>query len=127
MLLKKFLFLLMIFMLVLQAACYYDNEEKLYPEGNQPNACDTTSVTYSSTILPIIENKCNVCHSQAAALGNVVLEGYANARQYALSGQFYGSVNQGSGYSPMPQGGGKLPTCDIVAVKKWVEDGAPNN
>lgn len=127
MILKKWLAAVLVIALTFQVACYYDNEEELYPDGGQPNACDTTAVTYSATIQPLMQSKCYVCHSQAAALGNVVVEGYANARQYALTGQLYGSVNHSNGYLPMPQGGSKLPACDIAAVKKWVDDGAPNN
>jgi hypothetical protein len=125
--LKKWLIAIVCIALTFQIACYYDNEEELYPDGGQPSTCDTASVTYSTKIQPLLQSKCYVCHSQAAALGSVIVEGYANARQYAISGQLYGSVNHGTGYSPMPQGGGKLPVCDIAAIKKWVDDGAPNN
>lgn len=113
--------------LLLQVACYYDKEEKLYPDENDPSNCDTTLVTYSGFIAPLLQTKCLVCHSAAASLGNVVLEGYAAAQQYASNGKLYGSVNHSAGFSPMPQGGGKLPACDIAKVKKWIDDGAPNN
>ncbi|QQS29198.1 MAG: hypothetical protein IPM47_20580 [Sphingobacteriales bacterium] len=124
---KLFFPFIILFILAFHAACYYDNEEELYPDNGQPNNCDTITVTYSGTILPLLQSKCYVCHSSAAALGGIILEDYANARQYSLNGKMYGAVSHSTGFSPMPQGGAKLPVCDIAAIKKWTDDGAPNN
>ena len=44
--------LLIIPLLALLAGCYYDNEEELY--ANQGNNCDTTNVTFSGTVFPVI-------------------------------------------------------------------------
>lgn len=124
---KRFLPVFVLFVLAFQAACYYDNEEELYPAGEQPTTCDTVGVTYATKILPLLQTKCYVCHSSGAALGGIILEDYANAAQYALNGKLYGAINHNTGFSPMPQGGAKLPVCEIAIVKKWVDDGAPNN
>ncbi|MGZ5244278.1 MAG: hypothetical protein ACXWDO_02460 [Bacteroidia bacterium] len=106
-------------------ACYYDKEEELYPID--PNACDTVNVTYSKTVLPMLVNQCYVCHSQAAAQGNVVLEGYDRLKPYVSSGQFFGAINHAAGYNPMPKGGAKLPECTINQIKAWINKGAKND
>lgn len=89
--------------------------------GEQPTTCDTVGVTYATKILPLLQTKCYVCHSSGAALGGIILEDYANAAQYALNGKLYGAINHNTGFSPMPQGGAKLPACDIAIVKNgWM-------
>ena len=110
---------------LMSTGCYYDNEEELY--GGIKPACDTAAVTYSATIAPIIQNNCLSCHSAAANMGSVNLEGHAQAKTYADNGKLYGAVSHAPGSSPMPKGGNKLSDCDISRIKIWVDAGAPNN
>jgi mono/diheme cytochrome c family protein len=121
---------LLMISLVILSACYYDNEEELYPNGSAP--CDTTNVTYSGTVFPIIQANCIGCHSGAAPQGNVLLEDYnsISAAGQIPEGQYgslYGVISHASGNSPMPKNGNKLPDCDIQKIKKWIDDGTPNN
>jgi hypothetical protein len=102
--------------------CYYDNEEELY--GNN---CDTSSVTYSLSIKPIIDGSCNSCHSTASAQGGIILDTYTSLKGFADSGQLSGVINQKTGFSPMPKGGSKLSDCSISTIDKWITDGSPNN
>lgn len=104
-------------------ACYYDNEEELYPSNN----CNTASVSYSSTILPIISNNCYSCHSNAARQGNVILEGYAALKVMVDNGKLEGAINHRSGFSPMPQGATKLIDCQLNQISSWINAGALNN
>ena len=106
------------------SGCYYDNREDLYPSIV---ACDTGAVTYSGKVLSIIQSNCYACHGAGIGLGNVTLEGYANLKTYADNGKLAGVIEHQNGFSPMPQGGAKLPTCDISVIKKWISDGAPEN
>lgn len=110
---------------MLITGCYYDNEEELYPDQNQ--ACGTVTVSYANDIAPLIQNNCLTCHSAAANMGSVTLEGYTNAKTYAGNGKLYGVVSHSPGYSPMPKGGTKLSDCSIAIIKRWIDDGAPNN
>jgi len=108
----------------LLTGCYYDVEEELYPATV---SCDTSNVTYSLTVKPIIDDNCIVCHSQASQQGSVVLETYNDIQVYASSGQLLGAIKHESGFSPMPQGGAKLSDCNILKIEKWVSSGIPNN
>ena len=112
--------------LSLLSGCYYDNEQELYPDGGG-TACDTVNVSYASTVLPIIQSQCYVCHEQSVRFGNVNLEGYENVRIYANNGRLYGAIAHLSGFSFMPQGRNKLPDCQIAQIKSWIDNGAPNN
>jgi mono/diheme cytochrome c family protein len=123
---KKLLrYIIVVLICSASAGCYYDNEEELYPAAQV--ACGTTPVSYTNDVAPIIQGNCLTCHSQAANMGSVVLEGYTNARTYAASGKLYGAVSHSAGYSPMPKNGNKLSDCNIAIIKRWIDDGAPNN
>ena len=121
--------ILIIFLIIL-SGCYYDNEEELYPDGSAP--CDTSNVTFSGTVFPIIQSNCFGCHSGAAPQGNVLLEDYnsISAAGQIPSGQYgsiYGAISHASGNSPMPKNGTKLTDCNIQKIKKWIDEGTPDN
>jgi hypothetical protein len=105
------------------SGCYYDVEATLYPGQG---VCDPTDFAYSTRVKPIVELHCLPCHSQAQGSGGIVLEGYINTRNEAVTGQFLCSIKQ-SGCTPMPKGSNKLSDCDINAVQAWVDAGAPQN
>jgi hypothetical protein len=105
--------------------CYYDVVEELYPVNG--SACDTSGVTYSLTVKPILDQNCNGCHSQASQQGGVVLETHSDVLVYANSGQLLGSIKHSAGYAAMPQGGAKLSDCNILKIEKWIQDGSPDN
>jgi len=105
-------------------ACYYDNEEDLYPTVPE---CDTVNVSYSQDVWPIISSNCTSCHSGGAPSGNVYLDNYDNIVIAADNGSLLGAIKHESGYSPMPKGGGMLSDCNIALIEKWVEDGTPDN
>lgn len=90
--------------------------------------CDTTSIKYSAYIAPLMQNKCNGCHSGTASSGGgIALDSYAAVKAQVNNGKLWGSINFTSGYSAMPKGGQKMPTCDIDKVKAWINRGALNN
>lgn len=108
----------------LAAGCASDNEEDLYPETV---TCNTSAVTYSGTVKPILQRSCISCHATAVASGGIILDSYTEVIKPAGNGRLVGAITHASGFKPMPQGGNKLPDCEIAAVKKWVENGMPNN
>lgn len=107
----------------LLTACFYDNEEELYPD----NTCVTTNITYTSGVLPIIRSNCYTCHSSAARQGNVILEGYTALKGMVDNGRLEGAINHRTGYQPMPQGAPKLTECQLNQIAAWISAGAPNN
>ena len=121
---------LMFIFLIILAGCYYDNEEELYPEGSSP--CDTTNVTFSGTVFPIIEANCIGCHSGGSPSGNVLLTDHASisaAGQIPPGsyGSLYGVISHASGNSPMPRNLPKLSDCNIRKIKTWIDAGTPDN
>lgn len=88
--------------------------------------CDVSNVTYTGTIQPILQNNCLGCHSGSAPTAGVSLVGYTNVKKVANDGRLVGVTSHAQGYVTMPPGG-KLQNCAIEQIKKWVENGAPNN
>ncbi len=122
---KKIAIILSLTVSAALSGCYYDNEEELYPDT--PAACGTTPASFSQDVAPILNNNCMSCHSQAANMGNVDLEGHTKVKAYADNGRLYGALSHASGFSPMPKGGAKLNDCTLAIIKRWIDDGSPNN
>jgi hypothetical protein len=107
-------------------SCYYDSEEALYPTFNI--SCDTVNVTFSGTIVTILNNNCYSCHSNNTAANsgnNIRLENYADV--VARSSSITGSIKHTGSYSPMPKNGGMLKSCSISQFDIWVRKGMLNN
>ncbi|MBL7904526.1 MAG: hypothetical protein JNL22_05845 [Bacteroidales bacterium] len=117
---------LLVALTVAVSSCYYDKEEELYPQipGSE---CDTTNVSYAQFVAPLMATNCNGCHSEAAPSGNVVTSTYEGLKISVNSGQFRKAINHESGASAMPQGGNKLPACELLKIDAWIASGAPQN
>lgn len=118
------LFFLLLILSGFCVSCYYDSEESLYPDLG---SCDTLKVTYSGSIVPLLDNNCLGCHSLTESHnkgGDVVLEGYSNvvnARDAVIQ-----SINH-IGPNPMPKDAGKLKNCLIRQFEIWVDSGYLDN
>jgi hypothetical protein len=88
--------------------------------------CDTTVVTYSGSIAPLLSANCIGCHSGTSPSGGVDLSSYANVVVAVENGTLYGAVNQDIGYVSMPPGT-KLSDCKIDLIRIWIENGYPND
>jgi hypothetical protein len=122
----RFSLFTVVFFLLFFVSCYYDNEEALYPALN--SSCDTTNVTFNSTIVPILSNNCYSCHSNsmaASAGNNIRLEDYSDV--VANATKIDGSIKHTGSYSPMPKNGGMIKVCSISQFDIWIRDGMPDN
>ncbi len=120
--------LLILLTVLFSQSCYYDKEELLYPVTE--TQCDTTNVSYSGSIIPIVSQYCLSCHSNASAAtagAGIKLEDYSDIKAYADNGKLLGSIKQETGFSAMPKGGGKLNDCNISLIETWINNGALNN
>jgi mono/diheme cytochrome c family protein len=110
-------------------SCYYDNEEKLYPEIDRNN-CDTLNITLSAGVQPVLASRCYSCHGNNTAAsfgGGINLETYSGLKATADNGKLEGAIKHLSGYSPMPQGASKMDDCSINKIVAWINKGAPND
>ena len=103
-------------------SCYYDVEEILYAGVG----CDSTDVTYSQSILPILHSNCYICHNEIDSLGGINLEGYDNLLPHLVDGSFEGSINHLGSYTPMPHEREIMNDCNLAIINKWLAEGAQN-
>jgi hypothetical protein len=120
---NRYILFLIIIIVIFLASCYYDNVEALYP--SLASTCDTTNVTFSGTIVPILSSNCTSCHSGGAPSGSITLTSYANVQTIAASGMLMNSL-KGTGVPAMPFSG-SLSACKISQVQIWIKNGMLNN
>ena len=103
--------------------CTFNNEEDLH-------GCDTLLVTYTASVVPILENNCYKCHGidvYAISGGGNLLQGYDNLVLYVNSGLLSGVINHKSGFLQMPRDARKLSECEIARIEIWIREGTGNN
>jgi hypothetical protein len=111
--------------ILLMPGCVWDNLEELYPD--KPN-CDTTSVSFSNDIKPILSINCFSCHSNLNAPsfgGGLSFEDHVDVA--GNSDRIIGAINHEDGFQAMPRGGEKLDPCSILLFETWAQSGAPDN
>ncbi|MDP4199566.1 MAG: hypothetical protein Q8922_03340 [Bacteroidota bacterium] len=89
--------------------------------------CDTTAVSFSGFVNPIIQNACLGCHSGSNPSGGISLSTYSGVQTVANNGQLVGGITGTPPYFIMPQTGSPLDACTIAKIRAWVNHGAPNN
>lgn len=128
---NKFLLLsFCVFICIIIASCYKNNEEELYKDFLA--SCDTTAISYSKSIQPLFAFYCDNCHNteNAAVLGaGINLDGPARivAFETVFPNILLGSLLHVSPYSPMPKGGRKLDNCNLSKIEAWINAGFPDN
>jgi hypothetical protein len=111
------------------SACYYDNLEELQIANEPCTVPDTAS--YSVHVAPIMASGCGTSNSGCHQIrtnnnGQVGLANY-NDVQDAIGKSLMDAINHTGSASPMPKGGGKLSSCNIETIQKWIDQGALNN
>lgn len=110
------------FALLLQG-CKYDSEEELYSDDGF--TCDTTNISFSEDIEPIIDNSCATtgCHVPGGD-GNGVFTRFNELKEKVNNESLRQRVVV---IQDMPKGPETLTTCQINQVEAWINIGAPNN
>jgi hypothetical protein len=114
-------------------SCYNDKGDKLYP-ALPTNTCDTSVITYTKDIQPIINASCAIsggCHNAAgnATTGGLDYTVFSILQAQATPDLIIADINHTptKGHNSMPLNLPKLPQCDINKMTRWVNEGAPNN
>jgi hypothetical protein len=129
----KLIIYISFFVLLVLNGCTYE-KENVTPKIS---GCDTTNVSYSRIIQPILSNNCYSCHSTTVTstgrgldLENFTsLKNYLNY-QYHMDGvygsKFFHIVNH-SGLVPYMPPALKLSSCELRKIYSWLNSGAPQN
>ena len=89
--------------------------------------CDTTTVSYSASVLPILQLHCTGCHSGGNPEGGINYSSYSGVKATVSAGKLLGSIQHTAGYLEMPKNANKLSSCKINTIQAWINAGAPNN
>jgi hypothetical protein len=103
------------------AGCSYDKELLTVPCVIEEN------ISFAGKVAPIIENNCFSCHNDNFKLGNISLQGYSNIKKVAASGKLFNVITHAPGAVKMPKNADKLDDCSINSIKKWIDNGVPDN
>lgn len=113
--------LLSLIAILLLVSCYSESEEDLFPVVDAIDA--GTPVSFMNDVNPIIQQSCAIpsCHVPGGS-GNGDFTSYegVKARTEAIVNR---AVNPNGG---MPQSG-PLPKQQRDLIKRWIDEGAPNN
>ena len=117
-------------LIVFAPSCRYENEQILLTTKNA--SCDSTSVKFSTTILPLIVEHCQggACHSAGNSQGTWVITTYAQVMDLMVdptTNYLLGPIKRQRGFSQMPKNRSKLDACTIAKFENWVKEGARNN
>ena len=110
------------------------NDKANFP---QPvSGCDSIHVSYHNDIQPILRMSCYSCHGTAVtATGGLDLENWNSLKSYLQNdyhadsiygSKFFHIVNQ-QGLVPYMPPAGKLSSCELAKIHRWISDGAPAN
>jgi hypothetical protein len=91
------------------------------------STCDTTAVSYSKQILPLLEDNCYTCHQGAAASSGIDLSNFATLQAHVANGDLVSAVTHTGTVTPMPYELPMLQSCEVNTIVAWVHQGALNN
>lgn len=107
------------------------NLEMWILQGANPTTCteecDSTHVTFSGTVLPVINTYCKGCHGGSNPSGGIALTDYATVTASVNTGRFTGAIEHQPEFSVMPKNASKLSDCKIALIEKWINNGMPND
>jgi hypothetical protein len=107
-------------------SCTKQDEQALIDQSGIP-PCDTSNMSYSTDIVPILENNCVSCHNPVQNNLGVILTNYSDVLTQVNNGHLVNVIEHNPGYPQMPFGLPQLPSCTINEIVDWVNRGAPNN
>lgn len=94
--------------------------------NNSCASCDTSVFTFGAAVWPIIENNCQGCHTAAnAGNNNHQFNNWSDV--VADSTALWNSIMGTNQMSLMPKNTAGLSDCQKTIIRKWFNDGAPNN
>jgi hypothetical protein len=119
-------------LLLMLGSCYNDKYDKLYPVAS--TTCDTTSISYTNDVAPIITAYCAIsggCHNASGdvATGGLDYTVFPILQSQATTDLIVADINgtPGRGHSAMPLNLPKLSQCNINKITRWINEGAPDN
>lgn len=129
---KKLLMIAGVAVLISTLGCYNDKYDKLYV--TPPNTvCDTTAMSFTNNILPILNANCNIaggCHNTSGkSVSQFDFTTYPDVKTEATIDIMVNDINgtPSSRHHAMPLNLPKISQCDINQITAWINQGALDN
>ena len=119
--------LLVVITALIIVSCSKSNEASLKSSSGNSDNCDTVNMTYTTDILPILQDNCYRCHGNGLSQNGVSLDSYDKVKTQVDNGNLINVITHAAGYPPMPQDAAKLSDCTINKIRGWINRGALNN
>ncbi|MEM8734637.1 MAG: DUF1549 domain-containing protein, partial [Planctomycetota bacterium] len=115
-----------------------DSSERIESESDTPKT-STPPISFIEQIEPIFRTHCQGCHQPAKAQGEYVMTDFAHLLAAGESGDaavvpgdaessyLYQQIAVVDGEAAMPKKGKPLHASEIELIRKWIEQGAPND
>ena len=90
--------------------------------------CDTSNVTYTTQIQPIVQNYCLGCHTASTANstgGGIILDNYTALKSNAQTGHLLCAIQWTGTCYHMPNGSAQLGNCEIRKFVIWTGNNCP--
>jgi hypothetical protein len=107
------------------AGCSKESEDVLSKGAS--TTCDTTDVSYSLQVVPILQINCYSCHSGTSPFAGFTLDSYSALKIQADKGDLSNAVKHTGNVTPMPYGLPQLDPCNVNTIVAWVNQGTKNN
>lgn len=87
-----------------------------------PNACNTTDVSFISFVKPVMDTQCGYCHVSGYSHGGLTT--YDEVKAFAANGKLLSKIDGSmNGFLKQDSTLG----CTISKIKAWVDQGMKNN
>lgn len=119
----KKIFFLVATIAITSAACKSSKEvsKTETPVVKSTVDCAVSGLTYAS-IQPILEEKCNSCHSNGGS-GGFDFTVFADVKKAAQKGELLGTIKHAPGFPRMPVRAEKLDQESIDKIECWIKNG----
>jgi hypothetical protein len=107
------------------AGCSKENGEELSKGAS--TICDTTNMSYSLDVVPILQINCYSCHAGASPFAGINLDSYDALKKQADKGDLSNAVRHTGNVTPMPYLLPQLESCEVNKIVAWVNQGTKNN
>ena len=92
----------------------------------ESNTCDTTMITFTNHVWPLVKSACTGCHSGDNPEAGLLLLNYSDVSGIAGNGMLADVISRSGTSVPMPPDHALNP-CNVRQIEIWIENGAADN
>src|SRR5215213_4270870 len=103
----------LVVLLFIVFSCAKENEQEL----GAGFTCETSNMSYTKSIQPILESFCYDCHGRGLSQNGINFDTYTGVKTVADNGKLVGAISHSSGFVAMHKSAPRLSDCNIKKIK----------